>query len=53
VKSCLDLTLFVYTFLKILPLTFFEKMPILRVFSRGQSQAELFYRDNRLNLFDS
>jgi hypothetical protein len=40
-----------YTFLQVVGLTAFEKMPILQVFERSNSQEELAPDSNQLNLF--
>jgi hypothetical protein len=40
-----------YTFLQVVGLTAFEKMPILQVFERSNSQSDLMPDPNQLNLF--
>ena len=51
-KKILGVNATLYTFLQILGLTAFEKMPILQVFERPNVQMEAGLDPNQLNLFD-
>ena len=51
-KKTLGVNASLYTFLQILGLTVFEKMPILQVFERPNVQMEPDPDPNQLNLFD-
>jgi IS4 transposase len=50
-KKTLGVEASLYTFLQVVGLTAFEKMPILQVFERSNSQAESMPDSNQLNLF--
>ncbi len=51
-KKTLGVEASLYTFLQVVGLTAFEKMPILQVFERSNSQNELLPNPNQLNLFN-
>ena len=51
-KKTLSVEASLYTFLQVVGLTAFERMPILQVFQRANSQVELEPHSNQLNLFD-
>jgi hypothetical protein len=51
-KKTLGVNATLYTFLQVLGLTAFEKMPILQVFERPNAQMEGDLDPNQLNLFD-
>ena len=53
VKKRLDLEAPLYTLLRILSLTLFEKMPILQALSQVQPETEQVGPDNQLKLFES
>jgi hypothetical protein len=51
-KKTLGVEASLYTFLQVVGLTAFEKMPILQVFERSNSLPEQVLDPNQLNLFD-
>ena len=53
VKKQLAIDVSLYTFLQILSVHSFEKIPILRAFSDSNSGSATIESPNRLNLFDN
>jgi hypothetical protein len=51
-KKNLGVKASLYTFLQVVGLTVFEKMPILRVFEQHDSELEQLSDPNQLNLFN-
>ena len=51
-RKTLGVEVSLYTFLQVVGLTAFEKMPILQVFERSNSLPEQLLDPNQLNLFD-
>ena len=51
-KKNLGVKATLYTFLQIVGLTVFEKMPIFQVFEQHESELEQLSDPNQLNLFD-
>lgn len=50
-KKTLGVKATLYTFMQVMGITAFERMPILQVFERSNSEAQAALDPNQLNLF--